>query len=79
MTFFDASAELPGAVGVQAGKDVLDVFDEERGSSREVIDNDADVVHPLDRHVLKRSDPDGISLMALRPSAFSRQRAPRPF
>jgi hypothetical protein len=28
-------------------------FDEERGSSREVVDNDADVVHPLDRHVLK--------------------------
>ena len=28
-------------------------FDKERGSSLEVVDNDADVVHPLDRHVLK--------------------------
>ena len=29
-------------------------FDKERGRGREVVDNDADVVHPLDRHVLKR-------------------------
>lgn len=29
-------------------------FDEERGYSREVVDNDADVVHALNRHVLKR-------------------------
>jgi hypothetical protein len=54
-------------MGMQAGKDVLDPtsldcrlalqlltkFDKQRGSSLEVVDNNADVVHPLDRHVLK--------------------------
>jgi len=34
-------------------------IDEERDSSREVVDNDTDVVHPLDRHVLNRRDPAG--------------------
>jgi hypothetical protein len=28
-------------------------FDEERGGSLEVVDDDADVVHPLDRHRLR--------------------------
>jgi hypothetical protein len=31
-------------------------FDKERDSSLEVIDDDADVVHPLDRHVPEHRD-----------------------
>jgi hypothetical protein len=27
------------------------VLDKERGSSLKVVDNDADVVHPLNRHI----------------------------
>jgi hypothetical protein len=40
-------------------------FDEERGGSREVVDNDADVVHPLDRHVLKRWESGGFQAWRL--------------
>jgi hypothetical protein len=40
-------------------------FDKERGSSLEVVDNNANVVHPLDRHVLKHGDPDGSKLWRL--------------
>jgi hypothetical protein len=32
-------------------------FDEERDGCREVVDNDADVVHPLDRHGAKCKNP----------------------
>jgi hypothetical protein len=34
-------------------------FNEERGCSLKVFDNDADVVHPLDRHVLERRTAAG--------------------
>jgi len=41
-------------------------FEKERDSSLEVVDNDADVVHPLDRHVSKVGDSDGSKLWRLR-------------
>jgi hypothetical protein len=34
-------------------------YDTERGTRLEVVDRDTDVVHPLDRRVLERNDPDG--------------------